>query len=472
MPGRLVRTVVVSTLVLGLGVAESHAAGMELPGHGTRALSRGGAFAVLADNPTAIALNPGALTRLSGNHVYVNNTFFHSSTTFRRVESSIPRTDELAFSPTETVRNEKPLFPLGPFGVAVSDFGLEDFTFGFGVWGPNAIGNKEFPVDGGQRYMLTRMEAKLFFVGGAVAWGKPDEFGLGLTLMYANAQEVKMKLVADGSLGGALNPYYSSTDVEADVSMSDATSFSAVLGGWWRPIDEIELGVSSRFVPVYLDLQGDWTLHNIPGQTQFAEDRLVVSDSSATMDFVLPPKVRAGVRYRHLDGVREVFDVELNVVYEAWSMIEEYEVDLEGEINLFAPHPAPDVVVDKKWRDTLSVRLGSTWNVLEAVSLSAGGFWEQGATPNGYEHLDFPSYDRFGFGLGIQGQAGPVTLGMSYGHIFEEDRRVSEIEGKVYQVRPLAECPGEGCEYDGVPANAGIHQGSYDLFSASLQCSF
>src|SRR5690606_31122833 len=121
------------------------------------------------------------------------------------------------------------------------------------------------------------------------------------------------------------------------------------------------LGVSGRVVPAYLNFEGDFELRRIPGQTQFSDAQLAVPGAAARLDLVVPPTARLGARYVHREGEREVFDVELDLVYEAWSMIERYDVELDGTIILFSGGvEAPDTLIEKRWRDTLSVRLGGT----------------------------------------------------------------------------------------------------------------
>lgn len=233
---------------------------------------------------------------------------------------------------------------------------------------PRRTGAKSFPTEGGQRYLLTSLEALLFYPSVSIAYGKEDSFGVGVTLQLVMAPSLEMGLVVDGSQAGGLNAYYSGNDVLATISMSDMLSFSAIFGAWWRPIPALELGVSGRVVPAFLQFDGEFTLSNVPGQTQFSEQQLSVPGSRAQMDLTIPPTAKVGARYRHLDGEREVFDVEVNLVYEAWSLVERYDVHLDGTINLFVGAEAPDTVIEKRWRDTLSVRLGGTWNVIASES--------------------------------------------------------------------------------------------------------
>jgi long-subunit fatty acid transport protein len=404
---------------------------------------------------------------------------------FTRAPSALPPGTDYGFDPLAPVDNEDSLFPLGGMLIATSDFGLEDWTFAAGVYGPNSHGTKTFDPSGGQRYMLTAIEAVLLMPSLAVAWGDRDTFGIGATLQAVLAPSLEMQLAVDGSQAGGLHAYYSGNDVLATISLHDWFSLSAILGAWWRPTPALEVAVSGRAVPIALSFDGEFTLNNAPGQTQFSDQQLSVPGSGARMDLTLPPSLRAGVRYRHLAGEREVFDVELDVVYEAWSFVDAYNVELDGTINLFAGAEAPDTLIEKRWKDTVSVRLGGTWNVLGGdepgglwgdsggvLQLSLGGYWESGAVPENYEHLDFPSFDSFGLGIGVAGRVGPVRLRAAYSHVFQEDREVSERFGKVFQIRPLDPCP-ERCDggagWSGVPANAGTFETSYDMISLGIE---
>lgn len=472
------------TALAALTPLGASAGGFEIPDNGTFALGRGGAFVGRADDPTALIYNPGALVKLRGTHALIDHAFVFESATFTRAESDLPPGSDYGFEPLAPVSNDASLFALGGTIIVTSDLGLDDWTFAAGVYGPSAHGTKSYPTDGGQRYMLTELEAILFYPSLAVAYGDRETFGVGVTLQLVMAPTLDMSLVVDGSQGGELHAYYAGNDVVAHIRMSDPASFSAIVGAWWRPVPELELALSGRVVPVMLDLEGKFSLSNVPGQTQFSASQLEVPGSAARLDLTLAPTARLGARYRHLDAGREVFDLELDLVYEAWSVLDRYDVELDGTIKLFVGTEAPDTVIEKRWRDTLSVRLGGTWNVIAAepddvwrdgggaLQLSLGGYWESGAVPENYEHLDFLGFDRFGIGLGVAGRVGPVRLKASYSHVFQEDREVSERYGKVYQQRPLDPCP-ESCDggagWSGVPANAGRFESSYDLVTLGVE---
>ncbi len=464
--------------------SEAFAAGLELPGTGTRALARGGAFTALADDLTAIAHNPGALIKLRGTSVLLTNNFFLKDERFTRAETLLEE-DRFAnaelygISPLEEVRNESDFFPLGPVLAAGSDFGLENFVFAFGVYGPNSPGSAKWPVDGGQRYMLTEQDALLFYLTSSMAYGVRDVFGIGLSAQVVMAPQMRLQLVIDGSPNSTqtLNPYASSNDVESIVEVQDNFTFSAILGAWWRPVESFEIALSGRVIPINIDAKGDFSLRNVPNQTQFTDPRLEVSDSSARLQFSIAPTARLGLRYRYLEDTVERFDIELDLVYEAWSTMDATHLELNGVINLFGgDKETPDALVDRQWSDTLSVRLGGSVNFADWATFSTGAYYETGAVPSNYEHVDFFSFDRVGLGLGFGGDFDVFRFMVAYMHVFQEPRSVSEAFGKVFQQRPLSPCPDECLTGEtgvsGVPVNAGTFKSSYDIFSLSLEANF
>ena len=481
---------VAALLVTTFAATSAHAGGFEIPDNGARAVGRGGAFAVRADDLTAILHNPGGLSRLRGTRFLYSHNLIWEPVSFERAPSSLKYTDPYPPTRPESlaltkVENQDELFPLGMMAALSSDFGLDDWTFALGIFGPNAVGHVQFPVAGGQRYMLTSTDILLIYYSLAVAYGQKDLFGVGLTLQYVDMPSTEFNLVIDATPGGALNPYYSSADVEASLQLADHTAFTAIVGGWWRIIPELEVAVSGRVIPVYLDPEGEVVLHNVPGQATFTPQQLGIKGSHARLPLTMPIIVRGGLRYRYVEEVKneegvvtdehEVFDIETNVVYESWSMLDAYNVELDGESNLFTAAPLPDLKINKAWRDTVSVRLGGTWDIVrDTFGVSLGGYWERGAVPDAYTHLDFLSFDRYALGGGLRFTQWGLDFSVSYNHVFQEDRDVSESTAKVYQQRPLSPCPGSTpCGGgNGVPANAGHYESSFDILAFGVEIHF
>ncbi len=474
------RWILTAFLALSLLPAQALAGGFEIPGWGSRAMSRGAAFAVLADDLTAVQYNPGGLSRQSGTTMLLNHNTMWMPATFTRAASIMDVTGgtspDGSPDPLASASNQNELFALGGALMLASDFGLEDWNFAFSVTGPNAFGGRSFPVQGGQRYMLTETEMLLIYYGASIAYGKKDSFGFGITAAYVDVPLARFGMVVDGTPAPTTpTPYYNPYDQESTLELTDHLSWTLIAGGWWRVVPSLELGLSGRIVPINLNLTGSVDLQDIPGQKIPAT--VTPQNVQAGLDMVMPPTVNAGLRYRHLSNDREVFDLELDYVYEAWSMLTAYDVTVTGTVKLGPPINSDidvqSMTIDKRWKDTHSVRFGGTWNAVEdTFSLSLGGFWESAAVPLNYTNIDFMSFQRFGLGGGFHYTFAGIDLNVAYMYVAQEDREVDEKKGKVFQMRPLFPCPDNCSGLSGVPANAGKLTSEYHQLNVSMGFHF
>lgn len=427
-------------------------------------MGRAGAYAVAAADPTALHFNPGKLATLRGTRLaYSHNLTFYDITFDRQ---TLPDYWGAPYAGTsfEAERDDERLFALAPFLVVSSDFGLENWGFALGVYGPSALGKHSFRPYGPTSFQMTKMDVVMAYYSAAVAWKFRDVFGLGVTLQYVDTPRMDYGMIVDSTTADGLTPAPddTSTQMETILRLSDRTGFTALVGLWGRPHRRVELGVGGRIVPVFLSLRG---------KVDVDKPELVSDDLRAKMDLTLPVQLRGGVRYLHPWRDRELFDVELDVVWENWSTIDAYDITFSGRIN---GQEVPPLSIDKKWKDTVAVRLGGDVTAVpNHLWFRLGGGYESAAVPKAYSHVDFPSFHRGTFAFGATGGGRGVYLTVGYMHIFQERRTISEVESKVYQVRPLAPCP-DRCAggVSGVPANAGVFSSRYDILSVMLDVNF
>ncbi|MBM4346230.1 MAG: outer membrane protein transport protein [Deltaproteobacteria bacterium] len=473
------RHVCLWALALGvLAAATAQAAGFEIPGNSAQGIGRGMALTAAVDDGTAVAHNPGRLSQQKGHRAQWSHQLLWSHEAFTRAASAYPQDPVPGANNADALKkseNQASVFPLGVFLSASTDLGMPDWTFAAAGYGPSANGFKQFDTQGGQRYMLTKLDALLAYASLAAAYGKKDRFGIGATLQWAMMPKTDMTLVVDGATGGVNNPYYSGNDAVATIRLKDMTAFSAIVGGWYRLTENLELALSGRILPVSFESEGDVLLENDKAGTgaHFSDSHLLISNSKSKLKMKMAPTAAVGLRYRSptADG-RDDFDIEANVVWEGWSVLNEYNVINSGQINLFKASAMPNVHIQKRWQDTWSARLGGTKWLSPDLAVSAGGYYEQGAAPLDFSHLDFPSFDRYGVGGGLRYSVGAFRLNLSYAHVFQPDRTVDERWGQVYQQRPLAPCPAN-CDGQGsVAANAGTFETAYDMLSWSVQAQF
>jgi long-subunit fatty acid transport protein len=161
-------------------------------------------------------------------------------------------------------------------------------------------------------------------------------------------------------------------------------------------------------------------------------------DYGATLKFTLPPWVRLGARYigRDAEG-DETFDVEVDLVYERWSVLEEYRIGFNGKLKAFNRlEELDDVVIPKRWNDTFAIRMGSNFTPLGSwLVFRAGAHFETAAVPEETTNIDFLGFDRLGGSLGAGVALGPLTVDVAYQLVYQPDREVTNSE--VIIQRPL-----------------------------------
>lgn len=446
--------------LLGFGQA-ARAGGFEVPDMGARALGRGAANVVGVEDGTAIHYNPGALAKMRGTTVMYNHGLMWQHTRFSRATLSDAWGPD-AGTTFDTVRNDD-LFPILGTLVVTSDFGLDNWTFAAGVYGPNGHGNQRWADYGPQSFQMTELNVLLAYYSLGAAWKWKDVFGVGAVVQYADLIRLNYGLVSDSVVTPGLNPIPDpeSTQLVTTIELKDRTAATAQIGAWYRPHQRLELGVSSRFVPVYFKAKGGVSVD---------KPTLVTEDIRVAMDMTLPVIVRGGLRYVHDTGTREWFDIELDAVYESWSMLKSFDLDVQGRIN---GQELQRLTIDKNWKDTVSVRLGGDVHPLPPyLTLRTGAFFETAAAPKNYSNIDFPSFRRVGVGGGFSAGAKGAYLTVGYMHVFQEKRTVTEEYGKVFGQRPLRPCPDDCDGLSGVPGNAGVFSTGYDLLTIGVDLRF
>jgi hypothetical protein len=98
-------------------------------------------------------------------------------------------------------------------------------------------------------------------------------------------------------------------------------------------------------------------------------------------------------------------------------------VSYPAQITVGGKTVAAPTILEKHWKDQLSVRLGGTYNVLRGLlGISAGAHWEnRGIDPN-YMQVDFWPVSRLGLHGGVIVRLFRfVDVSVSYAHIFQEN---------------------------------------------------
>jgi len=460
----LVTSVVALVAVAGRS-DPARAGAFYLPERGARALSLGGAFIAGADDLNAQWLNPAALTRISKDFaLYLDlGVIFSDQSFLRQDDPEVMRKDPTYANGFPEVEDVGPPFPDPSFAVA-SNFGLDDFVFCLGAYGPYA-GTNEWPEDGPQRYSLVNLSAVEFFLQLSAAWRPSKHLAVGIGLQWVVTQ-IHQRLVISAYPGVFGWAEQRDLDTLAEVSVTDGFSPSANAGLLVTPIDGFDIGLSVQ-LPVSSELEGELAVRK-PAHYYFSDTEIEGDQIGVSLDF--PWILRLGLRVYDAD----LWSIELAGVYEMWSVLDAIQVAPGGNGIAFVGVPGigtyhvKPFAIEQDYQDVTSIRLGGWWSPGRgAFTVRAGAYFESGAPPDRTLTVLDIDGDKLGIALGGTVRLGAWAIDLSFAYIDTFQRAVPNSDKT--QVNPIYDADDQPYG-DAEPSYVG--NGTYSAKNFILATSF
>jgi len=452
---------------------------------GARATGRGGAFAAKSDDLSAVMLNPAGLNHVEGTLIHLGNRFSYNAQAFTRASTTdygSPPDSEGTF-PTHTfatASNRLPVQAVDPILGIASHLGLNRWTFALAIQAPPGVARQSFPIAGGQRYMMVDYEAMMLNYSLSAAWQPDERFGLGVSLQWIHVPLLKYSLVINANPYMGANPVSSELDMLARISGSAPFALHTVIGAWYRPAPFLELGVAGQVIPTAIKASCNLDISPVSSATEDTVllDREYEPANDVTLTIPLPLVARAGIRYRHLrPDQTELFDVELDAVYETWSRVDRFAVDTNGLYGKFLGQRVEigNIDVEKRWRDTLGIHLGGDYAPIpNHLTLRGGVFYQTAFADAAYANMDFANGAQLGSALGMSFFWHRHEFTLAYEYHRQRTIKLKEADSRVYQTAPMSPCQApytdtKTCSkyYPGIPGPP-VNAGTYDALSHLL----
>ncbi len=476
------------------------AGGLEVPDLGTTAMGRGTAFAARADNPSAFYYNPAGLTKGKGLSLLLGATFVHMTVDYLRTGSLSGELVDLNgdgegdvlnpgldYGPPRDIFADEPPRAYQPVSLQTNvgsiplplfvfnwgnAFDVEGLSIAAGIITPSSFGAPGYPDQGAQRYAIRQAHFLLAYPGVGVAYAINRYLQLGAVFlsgvaMFEQNQAIRLLIQTNDT-----QKYNEDFGGDADLRVEAADWFipTGLVGVMSHPLDWLELGLTVK-APAYIEAEG--TVHYTAPELAFEHSELQDGRDKITLSQHFPWVVRFGARYIH-----QLFDVELDFVWENWSSLSGFDLELDAAIDEQGDDvdiiELPDTAVPKNFRDTFSVRLGGDVDVMpEHLSVRAGGYWQSSAYPEDYStfSLDFPFAQQFGLSAGLTWHTYDfLKVNVGYLHVFQLDVEVKN--GIVQQQGKPRELVDGTMEFIGNTVNNGRYEVAMNFFSLSLEGQF
>jgi hypothetical protein len=477
-----------------------------------------------ADDPMLLLYNPANLAALSGKQLLLNANLAAFDACYQRRSarniyadgvdggtlSRFGDPNDWAASSWPQVCNEA--FPqIAPSLVFVMPLS-RGLGLGIGILGPAGVGMGEWgnpdtgevTVDGQalpppSRYLVVDQKLQIIYPTVGIGYSPIKGLRLGAAFQWGVARLDYLTYVVPNT---GENP---ALDVRADLEATDAFMPAVIGSAHLVPHDNLDIAVGFRWsdsleakAPTRL-IFGDYGVGDpdtlmpvnstVPTTTDVANARIKAP---------MPWQLSLGVRYadrisprptdpaqvERLSGrvedpmSNEWWDVELDVVYERNSLVDDLEISFPAGTVLETRNIVPDggsgarleetelpfpsrVVVPHRWKDQLSFRLGGDYNVMPGLAALRLGFsFETRGIRKGYATPDFLPGMRFGVHAGLTLRLGRFDVSLAYAHLFQETFEVGVDEAAVPQISAVPEAARI--------VNAGSYSANFDVFSLGL----
>jgi long-chain fatty acid transport protein len=353
---------------------------------------------------TTVTYNPAAITRLPGLQLQAGLDFANAEDRYTSASGTHEARHTIQFPPSVylTWRAPQDSVPIA-FGLGV------DSPFWTNMDWHTAL----FPG----RFLTRRFELEVFELHTVMAYEFAEgwSFGAGLRYLYGGLEQ------ADNQLADVFVPSLSRFETvevlrDADVDALGwnlALHYAAPSSGWGTVFrNEAELEGNGT---------AEYTARDVlPVPDLEAAVRALFVPGRASQSFTLPWELRAGTWFAPYPELR----IEVDIAYLNWSTLERTDITLTPN----RLGPAPLVVKERNWKDTVSVRLGAEGELTDNFQLFGGVGWEPSPVRGNTVEPGFPRDDAYVYAAGFAYNFPQISFDLAYSFHDHGNRGASEQE--------------------------------------------
>lgn len=352
--------------------------------------------------PAAVFWNPASLGRIDGTALWVDTNLYYRSASYTRVVSNEFKGQA-----------QMGTFSAQPALAAVTDLGLDDWTFALGVYAPFGSGSTWDDPHGPQRYQAIFGRITSLFVTPTAVYTPIDglHLGAGVSVVRASVQSYRAL-----DLGEEISKVTGNT-VPAEQPGNEGRALLDFAGYTWA----YTLGLTVELDPVVLALSYTSSVDiDLPGHLSVYVPRndfflgLTGGDvkEPARFEATWPRAIRGGAEWQ----ITERFGASLAAEWVQWSQYDKAIIDVAAEQTPGLGDLDQTRIMG--YRDTLNLRVGGSYQLSPSLGLFAGIGGENGAVRA--DRVDPSLFDALkgGGGVGARWQMTEhLLLTTSYSHV-------------------------------------------------------
>jgi len=419
---------IVSAMVLLWTADAALGGGFTIPQQTARGLGLSNALTAGVNDPSAVYYNPAALSEVQGNVLLANGSYI-----------SIISDVENSGRTSRNKHDDNFLATLfGNYHIPGTDL-----TVGIGTYTPFGLATT-YDRDI-TRFAAQRTELRTIYVTPAISWHPSTQFSIGAGLSFVHASGLFTRALCFDS---AACTAVVGSPAEAHLRLTDTqNAFTYNLGILIKPTDTLKLGLSYRARADIRFKDADVKL----GGPGFAAGPNTKAD---VKPLPLPPVINAGIFWQ----ITPDWGTELVYEFTRWSEFKNFKANFSPIPLFFGVAPVPGFNLPQDWKNTSSVRLGTSYAVNKIWELRGGVSYDGGPMPNRTLNPSIPGGDSITLNAGVGYKWDRFGIDAGYMAVLYKTRRVnnSELEGT----------PATGIPFNGAPG-----KDKYETFNNFLMLS-
>jgi long-chain fatty acid transport protein len=392
MPSQPLRIFVSSALFFSIcGFTKAiHAGGYAIPPQTAKAEAMGGAATAGVDDPSAVYVNPAALTNIEGSQIMAGLTYVNTVSSIRNSGVKSRNLHDDDFIPNifanYNIPNTNVSLGLGsysPFGLATS-------------YHPNSF----------TRYAAIRSELRTIFVTPSIAWKPVSYLSVGGGVSFVHSSALLSRAIFFGPFG------------DGRIRITDtANGYGYNLGILAQPVEQLRFGVAYKS---RVNLEFDSA--DVKFVDAAGAGGTPTRAKATGINVPLPPTINFGIHWQ----VNPAWGLEFQYDFVRWSELEhlkaKFPVPLPGLLGGF---PISGFLLPQNWKDASTLRFGSSYKLTQNVEARAGFALEETPVPASTLGPVIPGADYLSLTAGLGYKWKSINVDVGYMGVFYKSRRVN-----------------------------------------------
>ena len=337
----------------------AHASGYALYEMSAAAHGQAHAYITRVDDPSAVWYNPAALTRIEGTDLYASGTWI--STSGDHVDILGNRTD----------MDGADALPVNIYG----SYPINDrMVFGAGFY--SAFGLiTEWPENSDEAFINKKADLKTFYITPAIGYKLNNyvSIGGGVDIVFADFELNRNITLAPAAFTFANTVEGSETNFGFNLGVLVETDYNFTFAATYKHSMD-------------LDFKGDATFSAVPPPVS-----PLFPDGEVEFSLPIPSQFSIGAATTY-----ENWSFEGDLIFTQWETLDGVLLDF------VANTPGlPDQFIQRDYRNTFSIRLGTEYQWSDAIAFRGGYFFDQTPVPNKAVDPILPDGGRNGITFGV-----------------------------------------------------------------------